>query len=194
MDKWIGHWNSSSFGTLTERIPQLQTAFESWAKRFEGFAKVKALALSLCAIAMGILAYNTCCEETSLAWVKSHFPSQTIWQASLSSEGLQLVKDPKILARALKNLPARVETGNQAWEGKLDGASSWWVIYPGKGQSDPLLFCRNCDQIPKKWQPVGEGWAALDTVLAQIKVRLPSLVAKGDPKRVETLDPREIRY
>jgi hypothetical protein len=107
---------------------------------------------------------------------------------------LQLVKDPKTLAKALKNLPARVESGNQAWEGKLSGHSSWWVIYPGKGQTDPLLFCQNCEQIPKKWEPVGEGWSGLEAVLTQIRSAGPTLIAKKELKRPETIDPREIRY
>lgn len=194
MDKRIGHWNTFSLGTITERIPQLQATLESWTRRFEELARFKALGLGLFAVSMGILAYNTCCEETSVIWLKSHFPSQSIWQASLTSEGLQLVKDPKLLAKALKNLPARVESGNQAWEGRLGSAPGWWVIYPGKGQSDPLIFCRNCENIPKKWEPIGEGWTGLEKALNQIRADVPALIAKREPKRVESFDPREIRY
>jgi hypothetical protein len=194
MDQWISRWNPSALRTFIERVPQLQTTFKSWPQRFAGFAKIKALALALFAVVMGIAAYNTCYEESSLAWVKSHFPSQIVWQASLTAEGLQLVKDPKTLAKVLRNLPARVESGNQAWEGKPTVGPSWWVIYPGKGQSDPLIFCRSCDQIPKKWQPSGEGWSGLESVLTQVRTVQPLFIAKREQKRAETLDPREIRY
>jgi hypothetical protein len=209
MDQWVSRWNTSSLRTFVERVPKLQTTFESWTRRFESiakskslknrpewlpsFAKIRVIGLGTFAIAMGILAYNTCCEETSIAWSKNHFPSQAIWQASLSAEGFQLIKDPKKLSKALKNLPARVESGNQAWEGKLDGGGSWWVIYPGKGQTDPLILCRSCDFIPKKWQPVGEGWSALESVLSQIKAA-PKLIAKREQRPAEVIDPREIRY
>jgi hypothetical protein len=210
MDQWFSRWNSSSMRTFSERIPQLQTALKSWPRRFEksakpkllntplrrfpGIEKIRAVGFCVFAVAMGIVAYNTCCEETSLAWLKSHFPSQIIWQASLSTEGLRLIKDPKMLAKALKNLPARVESGNQVWEGKLVDGPSWWVVYPGKGQDDPLIFCRTCDQIPKKWQPAGEGWSALEAVLAQVRANVPTFIAKRELKRTEVLDPREIRY
>jgi hypothetical protein len=208
MDQWVSRWNSSFFRTLNERVPKLQTALKSWTQRFKSPAKPKALkpnwlpsveklralGLGIFAVAMGIIAYNTCCEESSLAWVKAHFPSQTIWQASLGAEGFQVVKDPKILAKALKNLPARLESGNQAWEGKLANDTSWWVVYPGKGQDEPLIFCRSCNQIPKNWQPVGEGWGGLETVLTQIKLFKPMLIAKKEAIVPEFVDPREIRY
>jgi hypothetical protein len=198
MDRWFSRWSTSSERSLSWGIPQLQAAFKSRYRLPEKIAKLeklRALAVALLAIVFGFMAYNTCCEEISLEWQKTHVPSPRVWVSSFTGIGFQKVPE-KLLAKTLKGLPSRVESGNRVWEGKSQGAPSWWAVY---SETDPMLFCLKCDSPPKTWDPAGEGWAGFDQIIAQAEKQAHSykpdrIEAKKPQKYHEILDPREIRY
>jgi hypothetical protein len=215
MDFWNRHRNALALRSLSWRVPELQATFKNWRERLKAIAKQRSLERSvkidsakieklrtitfvMFSVILGIWAYQTCCEETSLEWQKRHFPAAAIWKTGLQSEGYALLQNQKTLSQALKNLPSRLDTGNKAWQSLgTKGQPAWWAIYGVSGDStDPLIFCVRCSETPRSWEPVGEGWSGFETVLlkAREQVGLYPAEKRVISKRKEFFDPREIRY
>jgi hypothetical protein len=219
MDWRNRYWNAVTLRPLSWRVAELQTTFKNWRERFEAIAKsrtlkidrikidrikierLRTIAFALFSIILGVWAYQTCCEETSLEWQKRHFPGPAVWKTGLQSEGYLWLQKQEQLSRALKNLPSRLDTGNKAWQSSgTKGQPVWWAIYGVAGDSsDPLIFCVKCSDPPKTWEPVGEGWSGFEAVIAKAHDQshlypLETKEKKAVVGRQEFFDPREIRY
>jgi len=211
MDWRNRYWNAVTLRPFSWRIAELQTPLKNWRNRLETITKsrtlkvdrikierVRTIAFALFSIILGIWAYQTCCEETSLEWQKRHFPGAAVWKTGLQSEGYLLLQKQEPLSRALKNLPSRLDNGNKAWQSSgTKGQPVWWAIYGVSGDSsDPLIFCVRCSDPPKNWEPVGEGWSGFEAVIAKAhdQSHLYPPEKKTIVRHQEFFDPREIRY
>src|SRR5271156_3535132 len=104
MDFWNRHRNALALRPLSWRVPELQATFKNWHGRLKAIAKhqfikravkrsvkidsakiekLRTVTFVMISVILGIWAYQTCCEETSLEWQKRHFPGATIWKTGL---------------------------------------------------------------------------------------------------------------
>ncbi len=154
--------------------------------------KVLGGALIVASILFGLWAHESAKAQALEEWERSHFPSSRVWKAAFESRGWREERDPKILQKALREIPANVDEKSAVW---LSTDVRWAAVFVDPENVIPAkVFCRDCEATAQaKWKPIGMGWPGFDDVFKSID-ESPLPVKKVFPKRREFLDPREIRY
>jgi hypothetical protein len=154
-------------------------------------------------IAGGLLLVSSACaaiwaEKISRSTALDEFehsrtPSSKVWDFSLQSRGYRKLKDAWLIQKAIRRLPATLDTPGSVWSSR---DSDWIAVFVNPEQSIPeAVFCFQCEAPPSDWKPMGMGWPAFDRTLAESEAYVAAVKARVKPKKpVEFRDSREVRY
>lgn len=159
--------------------------------------RVRAAALFITAVTLGIGAYGLTRSEALADFERSRIPSSRSWTYGLGAHGWKRAEKASLIQRAAKTLPSLIDQEGAAW---VSEDVNWFAVAQNEVtdlSAAPLeLYCRECSEVPKKWASLGIGWKAFDRAIAQAE-ETALKAGQGTRKKLaptEFRDPREIRY
>ncbi len=153
--------------------------------------KFLSLAFLVVSIGVGILANSISQSEAVRSWLKTHLPSSQLIEFVAKHHGFQPCREPHSLQKAMRLIPTRLDDEGNFW---LSDDRNWIAVF-GEPQStfQAHLYCFQCSVFPKRWELLGTGWEAFESLIQILSKKRHSI--RVQPKmRTSYRDPRAIQY
>lgn len=176
--------------SLSKRLESTKVAAQALKKK----SRVpRGVVLLLVALALAWMSYSLTEEAAQVKFEQTRWPTQNIWNATLSHHGLTLYQSMGDFSAHLRNHPNPFNDLSEIWVGnhgcmiylprsQYTDSSELWSCYPAKRRL-----------IPKNWIKAGTGIRGLEQALTLIRAHTPEPIAKPHKRRI-LVDPKEIRY
>lgn len=174
-------WNSAIRQALAH------PGFVEWSK------PLGSLFFLLAAMILGYWANHLAQIAADENWQKTHSPKFEVIRWVLSRQNLKQIENDRQLAQIQRELPATLEEEGAFW---VTESGDWIYSLARADESVPFFaFCRECAKGPRKWLPMGKGWAGLENTVAWFeKTKGPHSKKRVQKGRGIRRDSREIFF